>query len=87
MVKKDCFGILEKVFPMGQEGLLEVPSGCFECDEKKECLKSALESRDGLAFRDEILSRTPVDGLAGRLRRWSEKKFLDRLIKQKGENR
>ena len=33
--KKDCFGILERVFPLGNEGLREIVPTCFECHEKK----------------------------------------------------
>jgi hypothetical protein len=52
--QKDCFGDLDRVFPMGKEGL-----------------------------RSEILDRAPANGMVGRLRRWSEKKALTQLTKQK----
>ena len=79
--KKDCFGILERVFPMGKEGLREIVPTCFECHEKKECLQTALKTDDGFKLREEALSRQPVGGMIGRLRRWSEKKELSRLSK------
>lgn len=77
--KKECFGILEKVFPMGQEGLREIVPTCFECPEKKECLQAALKTNDGFKLREEVLDRQPAGGLVGKLRRWSEKKELNRL--------
>ncbi len=80
--KKDCFGILERVFPMGKEGLREIVPACFDCPDKKECLQSALKTRDGFALREEVLGRQPVGGVIGRLRRWSEKKELSRLSKR-----
>ena len=79
--KKDCFGILDRVFPMGKEGLREIVPVCFECPEKKECLQAALKTDDGYKLREAALSRQPVGGMIGRLRRWSEKKELSRLSK------
>jgi len=80
--KKDCFGILDKVFPMGREGLREIVRTCFECPEKKECLQAALKTDDGFNLREEALFRQPTGGIVGRLRRWSEKKELSRLSKR-----
>ena len=79
--KKDCFGVLERVFPMGKEGLREIVPTCFECPEKKECLQAALKTDDGFKLREEALSRQPAGGMIGRLRRWSEKKELSRRSK------
>jgi hypothetical protein len=33
MEKKACYGILDKVFPYGKEGLRAVPAGCLVCPE------------------------------------------------------
>ena len=81
--QKKCFGDLDKVFPMGTEGLREVPQVCFMCTEKKSCLQTALTTKKGLGLRNEVIDRAPVKGIAGRLKRWSEKKTLTQLIKQK----
>ena len=81
--KKDCFGVLDKVFPMGKVGLREVVESCFECHDRKACLEAALTTKQGLEFRGELLLRIPASGLVGRLKRWSEKKELNRLMKQK----
>ena len=79
--KKECFGILEKVFPMGKDGLREIVPECFQCPGKKECLQAALNTREGLEFRSGLLERSSTSGLTGRLRRWSEKKALSRQMK------
>lgn len=81
--KKDCFGVLDKVFPMGKEGLREIVPGCFDCPDRKSCLQKALTTKEGLAFKNELLDRAPAKGLAGRFRRWSDKKQLSRLMKQR----
>lgn len=81
--QKDCFGILDKVFPVGREGLREIVPTCFDCPEKGPCLKAALATREGLVLRGEALERTPARGLVGRLKRWSERKELGRLMKEK----
>jgi len=85
---KDCFGILDKVFPMGREGLREVVPDCFECPHRKECLQAALLTEEGFELRSRVLDRSSAGGLVGRLRRWSEKKELSRLKKvQQGGRR
>ena len=80
--QKDCFGLLEKVFPLGDQGLREVPPQCFDCPDRKACMQAALGTHDGMAFRDELLERSPEDGILGRIKRWSEKKSLARQMKE-----
>ena len=81
--KPPCFGILDKVFPMGKHGLREVVPACYECQYKKECLQKALETRDGLEFRSEIIDRFPAEGVVGWLKKWSERKILNSKINKK----
>jgi len=81
--KKNCFGILDMVFPVGKGGLREVTPKCFDCPDRKTCLQAALTTKEGLAFRGELLDRAKSKGMVGWLKRWSEKKILSRLIKQK----
>ena len=83
--QKDCFGILDRVFPVGKEGLREIVPTCFECPDKKPCLQAALKTGDGFKLRNEILDRSPANGFLGKLRRWSEKKELSRLNKNLGK--
>ena len=82
MKKRDCFGVLEKVFPMGEKGLREVTPGCFHCPERTPCLRAALSTGEGLEMRAEILDRAEAGGMIGRLQRWSRKKQLSRLMDQ-----
>ena len=81
--QKDCFGDLDRVFPMGKEGLREVPPNCFACPDKKACLQMALTTKKGIGLRSEMLDRAPAKGMVGWLRRWSEKKTLTQLKKHK----
>lgn len=80
---KDCFGILDKVFPMGKNGLRESPSECFQCSERTACLKAALNTKEGLTIKGEVLDRAAASGMVGRFKRWSRKKELHRLMKEK----
>jgi len=82
MVNKDCFGILDKVFPNGPDGLREIVPECFHCPERLPCLKTALSTEQGIEMREEILDRAADSELVGRLQRWSRKKELSRLTKQ-----
>jgi hypothetical protein len=80
---KDCFGILDKVFPMGEEGLREVDPACLDCPDRKSCLQTALLTEDGIDFRNEILDRAVAKGLIGPFERWSEKKRIFQSSKYK----
>ena len=82
MSKKDCFGILNKVFPHGNKGLREITPGCFQCPERTPCLKAALKTREGLEMKGEILERAAAGGMVSRLQRWSQKKELHRLMRE-----
>jgi hypothetical protein len=81
--RKDCFGILSMVFPIGESGLRESPPECFQCSEKTACLKAALKTKEGLEMKGEVLDRAVASGMVGRFKRWSQKKELHRLIKEK----
>ncbi len=81
--KKECFGVLEKVFPLGERGLRETPSSCIECADKTECLRAALSTREGIDFRGELLEQRGSGGFVGLIKRWSRKKELSRLMEEK----
>ena len=87
MVKKDCFGILDKVFPLGEKGFREIVQVCFDCPERIPCLKAALTTKEGLEMKADTLERAEAGGLIGRLQRWSQKKELSRLVKQMQEKK
>lgn len=76
---KKCFGILEKVFPVGKRGMREVPPGCTECIKRVDCMKAALASDQGIRFTEEMIERKESAGMIGWLERWSRKKELSRL--------
>jgi hypothetical protein len=82
MSERACYGILDKVFPRGDQGLRQVPPGCFECPERVSCLKDAIKTREGLEMRSQLLLRAEKGGLIGRFQRWSQKKYISRQIRE-----
>ena len=82
MDNKECFGVLDKVFPVGEEGLREIVNACFQCPDRVACLKAALDTKEGLEMRSRNLDRAASGGMIGRLKRWSHKKELHRLMER-----
>ncbi|MDO9565404.1 MAG: hypothetical protein Q7J15_01470 [Candidatus Desulfaltia sp.] len=78
-----CFGIIEVVFPKADDGLRTTPEACLECPHKTECLRSAMKELGGLKVREELVDRAYESGMIGFLGRWSQKKVLNRRIKEK----
>lgn len=78
-----CFGELETVFPMGKNGLRNTPEACLSCLYKTECLRSAIEGVGGLKVREEFIERAYQSGRINFLERWSRKKALQRMLKEK----
>ena len=87
MKEKECFGILQSVFPLGVEGLREVPQGCFECPSRVACVRSALSTPEGVRMRAARVDRLASKGMMGRLDRWSRKKELSRLSREERKKR
>ncbi|MBN2419571.1 MAG: hypothetical protein JXL81_09325 [Deltaproteobacteria bacterium] len=79
MEKKACYGILDKVFPFGNEGLRQVPPDCLRCPDRLSCLKAAISTKEGCEMRSDNLRKIPAKGLIDRIKRWSQKKELSRL--------
>ena len=80
-----CFGILENVFPQGEDGLRKSPESCMVCHCKTDCLRTAMaETGDGLRVREECVDRAYEAGMIGFLGRWSKKKSLARQRREKG---
>ena len=71
-----CYGRLETVFPMGEDGLRHTPPECLECDVKTPCLRRAVEGEQGVPVREERLARAWRAGHVGFLGRWAELKAL-----------
>ncbi len=81
-VHPDCFGILDTVFPKGEEGMRTSPEVCFSCLFKTDCLKQAMNSRDGLKILEENIDRAYESGIISFIERWSKKKLIHRKIKR-----
>jgi hypothetical protein len=71
-----CFGDLETVFPLGEEGLRHSPESCLPCCYKTECLRKAMTREDGIKVREEMVDRAYAAGVMGFFGRWSRKKAL-----------
>ncbi len=81
-----CFGDLDRVFPMGDEGLRVTPESCMICCRyKTECLRTAMQTgQKGIAAQEEHVDRAYDSGMIGFFTRWSRKK---QLARKKGEER
>lgn len=71
-----CYGVLDKVFPTGGEGLREVRDLCWNCSLRVECLREAMTNGEQRRTMSEEMARrdTPAGGVAGFLQRWSRLK-------------
>ncbi|RLC31410.1 MAG: hypothetical protein DRH32_04275 [Deltaproteobacteria bacterium] len=78
-----CFGDLDIVFPMGENGLRNTPESCMICLYKTECLKEAMAGEAGLQVREEKVDRAYASGVIGFMERWSSRKELHRRKKRK----
>jgi hypothetical protein len=72
----ECFGQLEIVFPMGEEGIRTTPPKCMKCSLVKSCIQAAMRSAEGLRLEEERVDRAYEYGLIGRLDCWSKKKLI-----------
>ena len=72
----ECFGRLERVFPVGPSGLRESPPQCLRCESKTECLRRAVSGEQGLPVHEERLERAYRAGGVGFLERWAVQKRL-----------
>ncbi len=71
-----CYGKLECVFPMGDDGLRETPESCMVCYCKTECLRTAVQGKAGAKVREEKIDRAYAAGMMGFFERWSRRKAL-----------
>ncbi|MFH1137082.1 MAG: hypothetical protein V1816_13495 [Pseudomonadota bacterium] len=79
--KPQCFGELERVFPMGKDRLRTVRDSCAACPQVQSCLKAAVNTPAGLEMRVRRLeefgrSGSTGEGVLGFFKRWSELKTL-----------
>lgn len=76
--KPVCFGNLDTVFPLTENGLRESPEQCLNaCPLKTQCLKTAMsKGADAVKVREERIDKAYDSGLMGFFERWSRKKYL-----------
>ncbi len=80
----ECFGNLEKVFPMGKKGLRQTPEDCFyHCPVKTRCLRKAIATKDGTKVEEEIIERSTKAGAMNFFERWSRKKQIHKRKNKK----
>ncbi len=80
----DCFGQLERVFPMGDDGLRCSPDDCMACEFKTPCLRAAMQTKARFVVQDEMVDRAYESRQIGFWRRWSRKKAAHRQMSKKG---
>lgn len=78
--RPNCFSDLNKVFPVRPDGLRHTPDICLACSFKTECLRAAMEKKEGLKVYSEKVDRAYRSGVIGFLERWSKRKELHRKI-------
>jgi hypothetical protein len=83
--KPECFGKVDIVFPMTDNGYRETPENCMEnCEHRVDCLRWALSSDpESDRIREEQVDRAYDAGLMSFLERWSRKKTLNKNKKKK----
>jgi len=77
----ECFGQLDTVFPVGEEGIRTSPPECMKCPHAKACLQTAMRGPAGLRLQEEKVDQAYKYGLIGKLERWSRKKLIRQEIK------
>ena len=77
--RRQCYGDLEKVFPMREDGFRVSPIECLQCKDKTECLKYAIGEASGYSVREEMIDRAYRGGVMGFFQRWSQKKTIHRM--------
>jgi len=76
----ECFGQLDIVFPVDEEGFRTSPPECMRCSHAKACLQAAMASTEGLRLKEEKVDQAYNYGLIGKLERWSKKKLIRQEI-------
>ena len=75
-----CFGQLDTVFPVGDEGIRTSPPECMKCPHAKACLQTAMCGPEGLKLQEERVDQAYQYGLIGKLERWSRKNLIRQQI-------
>ena len=85
--RPECFGQLDIVFPMGEDGLRHSPETCLKCLEKTDCLRTGLKGKAGLDVHEEHVDRSYDSGMIGFAQRWSQKKAIKSRRKGPGASK
>ncbi len=85
--RPECFGQLDTVFPMGEDGLRHSPETCLKCLHKTDCLRTGLKGKSGLKVHEEHVARSYDSGMIGFVERWSKKKAIDRRRNSPGSSK
>jgi len=76
--KPECYGQLDCVFPMGEDGLRQSPDTCmFKCGLKTDCLREAIATQRGLELQESQVKKKYESGMMSFVQRWSEKKKIE----------
>lgn len=83
--KPQCFGDLNKVFPLNEEGIRQSPEDCIQkCSYKKECIIDALEKDSNRQREHEMVDAAYESGNINFFSRWAKKKSLsNRNVKKR----
>jgi hypothetical protein len=79
--KPECYGVLEKVFPQGENKMRQVPDECWDCYHRVECLKQAVSKGSGhktMQIEEAAREEKITGGVHGFFKRWSRLKSLNR---------
>ena len=66
---------------MGKDGLRHTPEDCYPCTHKIDCLRTAIQGKEGLKVKEERIDRAYNSGRIGFVERWSKKKAIHRRKK------
>ena len=80
--RPECFGHLDTVFPMGEEGFRTTPPDCMKCPLATPCIRVAMRTPNGLKQEEERVDRAYECGMIGTLERWSRKKLIHQQIEE-----
>lgn len=78
-----CFGKLDSVFPLGDDGLRHSPEGCMVCFCKTDCLRAAVKGPEGIKVKEEQVKRAHGSGTISFVERWARKKALENKKKMR----
>ncbi len=79
--KPECFGVIEIVFSMHDDGLRHSPESCMACVHKTQCLRTAIKNPSGLQVQEEIVDRAYESKKISFLERWSKRKHISKIKK------